>query len=121
MRTDVSFLSHVVFSDTANFANTGNVNRHNMHYCANENPRWMRTVRFQHPWSVNCWCVIAGNHVIGPYFLEGRLTGQLYATFLQNVLPHLMEDVPLHVRMNTWIQTRRCTTLLCSMFKTSDE
>ena len=28
MRTDVSFLSHVLFSDEANFANTGNVNRH---------------------------------------------------------------------------------------------
>ena len=54
MRTDVSFLSHVLFSDEANFANTGNVNRHNMHYWANENPRWMRTVPFQHPWSVNC-------------------------------------------------------------------
>ena len=32
MRTDVSFLSHVLFSDEANFANTGNVNSHNMHY-----------------------------------------------------------------------------------------
>ena len=38
MRTDVSFLSHVFFSDEANFANTGNMNRHNMHYGANENP-----------------------------------------------------------------------------------
>ena len=46
MRTDVSFLSHVLFSDEANFANTGNLNMHNMHYWANENPRWMRTVRF---------------------------------------------------------------------------
>ena len=32
IRTDISFLSHVLFSDEANFANTGNVNRHNMHY-----------------------------------------------------------------------------------------
>ena len=32
MRTDVSFLSHVLFPDEANFANTGNMNRHNMHY-----------------------------------------------------------------------------------------
>ena len=54
MLTGVSFLSHVLFSDEANFANTGNVNMHNMHYWANENPRWMRTVTFQHPWSVNC-------------------------------------------------------------------
>ena len=32
MRIDVLFLSHVLFSDEANFANTGNVNMHNMHY-----------------------------------------------------------------------------------------
>ena len=41
MRTNVSFLTHVLFSDKANFANRGNVNRHNVHYWANENPRWM--------------------------------------------------------------------------------
>ena len=46
MCTDVSFLSHVLFSDKANFANTGNVNRHNMHHWANENPQWMRIVPF---------------------------------------------------------------------------
>ena len=59
----------------------------------------------------------------GPYFFEGRLTGQVYANFLQNVLPQSMEDVPLHVRM--WMEhvdaTRRYTTPLCSVFKTSDK
>ena len=60
----------------------------------------MRTVPFQHPWSVNCWCGIVGDHVIRPYFFEGRLTGQVYANILQNVLLQLMEDVPLHVRMH---------------------
>ena len=64
----------------------------------------MKTVPFQHPWSVNCWYGIVGDHVIGPYFFEGRLTGQVYANFLQNVLPQLMEDVPLNVRMNMWMQ-----------------
>ena len=100
MRTDVSFLSHVLFSDQANFTNTGNVNRHNMHYWANENPPWMRTVLFQYPWSVNCRCGIVSDHVIGPYFFEGHLSGQVYANFLQNVLPQLMKDVLLHVSMN---------------------
>ena len=100
MCTDVSFLSHVIFSDEANFANTGNVNRHNMDYWANENPRWVITLPFQYPWSINCWCGIVGDHVIGPYSFEGHLTGQVYANFL----PQLMEDVPLHVRMNMWLQ-----------------
>ena len=87
MRTDVSFLSRVLFSDEANFANTGNVNRHIMHYWTNDNRRWMRTVPFKHPMSVNCWSVIVGDHVIGPYFFKDRLTEQVYANFLQNVLP----------------------------------
>ena len=32
------------------------------------------------------------------------MTRQVYANFLQNVLPQLIEDVPLHVRMNMWMQ-----------------
>ena len=64
MCTDFSFLSHVLFSDEGNFANTGNVNRHNIHYWTNENPRWMRTVPFQHLWSINCWCGIVSDHVL---------------------------------------------------------
>ena len=64
----------------------------------------MKTVPFQHPWSVKCLCGIVGDHVIGPYFFEGRLTGLVYANFLQNILPQLMEDVPLRVRMNVWMQ-----------------
>ena len=63
----------------------------------------MRTVTFRHPWFVNYWYGIVGDHVIGPYFFEGRLTGQVYANFLENILPQLMEDVPLHVRMSMWM------------------
>ena len=37
-------------------------------------------------------------------FFKGRLTGQVYANFLQNVLPQLIENVPLHVLMNMWMQ-----------------
>ena len=63
----------------------------------------MRTVLFQHPWSVNCWCGIVADHVIGPYFFEGRLTGQVYANFLQNVRPQLMEDYILFIKLETCI------------------
>ena len=52
----------------------------------------------------DCCCGIFGDHVIGPYFFEGRLTGQVYATFLQNVLLQLMEDVSLNVSINMWMQ-----------------
>ena len=80
----------------------------------------MRTVPFQHLWSFNCWCGIVGHHVIGPYFFEGRLTGKVYANFLQNVLSingrRALACSHKHVDA-----TRRCTTLLCSVLKTSDK
>ena len=72
-----------------------------MHYWENENPRWMITVPFQHLWSVNCWYGIVGDHVIGPYFFEGRLTGQVYASFLQNVMavaPTTPDDMKERIR-----------------------
>jgi hypothetical protein len=37
------FLATVMlFSDDARFSNNGSVNRHNCHYYAQENPRWIR-------------------------------------------------------------------------------
>ena len=57
MGIDLSFLSHVLFSDEDNFANTGNVKRHNMHYWAN----------------ANCWCGIVSDHVIDPVAWPPRL------------------------------------------------
>ena len=44
--------------------------RMSLHQDLYENLRWMRIVPFQHPWSVNCWCGIVGDHVIGPYFFK---------------------------------------------------
>ena len=36
--------------------------------------------------------------MIGPFILEGRLTGEAYLRFLQEELPRLLEDVPLNKR-----------------------
>ena len=36
--------------------------------------------------------------------IENLTSTQVYANFLQNMLPQLMKDVTLHVRMNMWMQ-----------------
>lgn len=41
---------------------------------------------------------------IGPYFLPPRVNGIIYADFLQNNLPVLLEDVPLRARENMIFQ-----------------
>lgn len=93
-----------MFSDEATFCDNGNVNKHNLHYWARENPHWMRSVPFQRPWSLNIWCGVIGTRIIGPYFFERRLTGPIYAEFIIHILPQLLEDVPLNVRLAMWMQ-----------------
>jgi hypothetical protein len=44
------------------------------------------------------------DHLIGPYLLPLRLTGDIYLTFLQETLPELLEVVPLEARYEMWFQ-----------------
>jgi hypothetical protein len=47
------------------------------------------------------WAGIIGNCMVGPYLLPDHLNGPTYCLFLQEVLPVLLEDVPLKVRCVT--------------------
>jgi len=50
------------------------------------------------------WCGILGNRIIGPVFFDGNLTGQAYLRFLQEDVGPLLEDIPLEIRRNMWLQ-----------------
>lgn len=56
----------------------------------------------QTSWSLNVWGVVVGNHVVGPYFFEGNLYGEIYLDFIVNQLPILLEEVPLNIREQMW-------------------
>jgi len=99
---------NILFSDESTFTNHGQVNRHNIHYWALENPRWLREVEHQRQWSVNVWCGIHRNRIIGPYFIEGALNGPKYRNFLDQELPKLLEDIPIAERLNMWYQHDGC-------------
>lgn len=49
---------HFGFTDEATFINCGQVNWRNMHYWSVENPRRLRHINKQRPWSLNVWCGI---------------------------------------------------------------
>lgn len=98
----------MLFTDEATFTNHGNVNLRNMHYWALENPHWIRQVQHQKPWSVNVWCGIVGNFIVGPYFIPDMLNGIMYEHFLRNVLPTLLEEIPLDTRQCMWFQHDGC-------------
>lgn len=98
------FISTVLFSDEATFKNNGSVNRHNMHYYSVVNPRWTRHINYQNQWSINVWGGILGNSVVGPFFFDEHLTGEMYKLFLENNLPELLEEIDLDTRQQMWYQ-----------------
>lgn len=98
---DPAFLQRIVFSDEATFHLNGSVNRQNCRYWARENPRWMEETHTQYPVKLNVWAGLVGDHIIGPYFIEGNLTGAGYLELLQNVVfPRLVELFPNNANPN---------------------
>ena len=97
------FLSTILWTDKASFSSDGGVNCHNMHYWSAENPHWMQEVQHQGRWSVNVWC----GTIIGPYFFDEALTGNVFLEFLTNTLPILL-DVNLELRRNMFLQLDGC-------------
>jgi hypothetical protein len=101
---DVGFLEHILSSDEAAFTREGVFNSHNSHLWAQNNPHVTRERGHQVHWSTDVWAGINGNCVVGLYLLPDRLNVSAYYVFLQEVLPVLLEDVPLAVRHDMWFQ-----------------
>lgn len=101
--TNPGFLSQVLFTDEACFARNAIMNFHNNHVWAEDNPQAIIENNSQNKFSVNVWIGIVGDFLIGPYFLPPRLNGDQYRRFLEDVLPELLEDVPLRERRRLWL------------------
>lgn len=85
-------LFNICFSDECTFYLNGAVNRHNCRYWDDSNPHLMQEVHTQHPQKLNVWCGIFGNTIIGPIFIPGNLTGEMYENMLEEIiLPQLIE------------------------------
>lgn len=98
------FFENVLWCDEATFKSNGQLNLHNCHYWSDENPHWMRQVDHQNVWSLNVWCGVLGERIIGPFFFEGTLTGEKYLDFLRDSFSELLEEVPLDIRRRMWFQ-----------------
>ncbi|PSN44542.1 hypothetical protein C0J52_18389 [Blattella germanica] len=98
------FYRLIMFSDEANFTRDGTNNMHNMHVWAYENPHASIESNFQRIFSVNVWCGVVYDQLMGPFILPGNLTGQMYNNFIQEELPELLEDVPLETRRQMYVQ-----------------
>ena len=90
---DGNFLFNVCFSDECTFFLNGLVNRHNCRYWADTNPRIFHEAHTQHPQKLNVWAGIFGNSIVGPFFLPGNLTGDMYLDLLENAIDPALTNI----------------------------
>lgn len=81
-----NFLFNICFSDECSFFLNGTVNRHNCRYWADSNPRIFHEQHTQHPEKLNVWAGIFGDSLVGPFFINGNLTGDMYLELLQEAI-----------------------------------
>ncbi|XP_066595419.1 uncharacterized protein [Prorops nasuta] len=103
-RRDETFPDKILWSDESTFTPNGIFNSKNFVFWSQENPHAVRVGAFQQRWTINVWAGLIGDQIIGPFFLPPRLDGEKYASFLEEQLPLLLEDVPLIVRKNLIFQ-----------------
>ena len=77
---------------------------HNSHVWGDENPHASFESNFQLRFSANVLCAVLDDQLMGPFILEGRLTGETFLRFLQEELPPLLEDVTLDKRIRMYFQ-----------------
>nr|CAH7742739.1 unnamed protein product [Callosobruchus chinensis] len=106
-RDDPFFLTKILWSDESTFKKDRYMNMHNYHEWHVENPHLTRQDRSQYRFKVNMWTGILNGQIIGPFELPDALNGEVYLDFLQNHLPSLLEDVPLNIRREMWLQRAR--------------
>lgn len=100
IRHDDNFTRKIMWTDESCFTNNGIFNRNNFHYYADHNPYVIRETRHQVRFSLNVWCGIIGNRLIGPYIFDGNLTGERYLNFIARDLEDFFDDLPLDVLQN---------------------
>lgn len=102
------FHQGILSSDECTFHSHGATNAWNNRHWSEQNPRWVQNIDKQHQWKLNVWCGVIKDQIIGPYFIEGSLTGGSYTNFLKEDLSILLEDVPLEARANMFYQQDGC-------------
>ena len=98
------FPAHVLFTDEACFTRDGYFNSRNSHIWDDENPHEVFIRVHQARFNINIWGEILGNYLLGPVIIPDHLNEATYLEILQNMLPLLMEEIPLAIRREMWFQ-----------------
>jgi len=102
--TQPLFLNQILWTDESKFTNNGVINKQNNRLWSDVNPHWAVDSRHQTVWGTNVWCGLIGGKLLGPYFYEENLNARRYLAFLTNVLPLMLENLPLATRQTLYFQ-----------------
>lgn len=93
-----------MITDECMFYTNGMISNQVSRMWATKNPQWIRENNCQYRQSVMVWCGIYNRQIIGLYFFEGIINGQVYLRFLETYLYGVLEIMPLEQRRNLWFQ-----------------
>jgi hypothetical protein len=91
-------ICNISFTDKAHFTCDGVNNIRNSNLWDRDNPHGTVESNYQHHFSINVWCGVIGDQLIGLYLFPQCLRGDIYTNLLQDELPALLENVPLQTR-----------------------
>ncbi|XP_034939551.1 uncharacterized protein [Chelonus insularis] len=81
-----NFLRNILFTGECTFARSSCRNSYNLSYYAYKNTFSATVQNSQDRFLLNLWVGIIGDRLVGPFQFDGNLTGELYATFLNQCL-----------------------------------
>jgi hypothetical protein len=87
LHTNHQLLPSILFTEESTFIHSGIKNTSNLHRCPHDNPRDTVETNFQRRFSVNVWCGMIDDMLIGPVTSDDLMTGHNYLDFQQNGLP----------------------------------
>jgi len=91
-------IHNILFTDEAHFTRDIVNKTRNSQLWDRDNPHGTDESNYQHHFSINVWCGVIGDQLIALYIFPQCLTGDIYANFLEDKLPALLENVPLQTR-----------------------
>lgn len=101
INADQGLLNRICFTDESTFTLTHHVNNQNCRYWSKDNLHLFSQTHTQYRQSVNVWTGLLNGRLLGPFFIEGTLTGPKYLSLLQeSIIPSINE---LHLN-NVWYQ-----------------
>lgn len=105
---DPNFIKNIIFTDESTFPINGRHNPSIIRCWSRNNPHRYYNYRTQYPRKLNTWMGIVGDHILGPFFIDGNLNGVKYLALLRNhIIPSLqqIQDITLQ---DLWYQQDGC-------------